>query len=73
MRRVYLVGGEMEQYLVCLDDGTQTYVMPYDVIVNSIDNQLVRESEQSEYDQMCVLNKLLGHRNNRQQWDVLMK
>ena len=47
--------------------------MKYDVIVNIIENQLVREYKQSEEDQMWIFNQFLGHRNNRQQWDVLMK
>ena len=47
--------------------------MKYDVIVNIIENQLVREYKQSEEDQMWIFNQFLGHRNNRQQWDVLTK
>ena len=35
MRLVDMVDGDTEQYLVLLGDGTRTYAITYDVIVNS--------------------------------------
>ena len=47
--------------------------MTYYVIINGTENQIQRESEQSEDGQMWILKKFLGHNKNGQQWDVLIK
>ena len=54
MWQVDMVDGETEQYLFRLGDCKQTDFMTYDVIVNGIENQLARESEQSEDDRMWI-------------------
>ena len=43
VRKVDMVDGDMEQYLVRLGDGTKIDVITYDVIVNGIYNQLARD------------------------------
>ena len=73
MWRVDMVDGETEQYLVRLGDSTQIDIMTYNAIVYGIENLLTRESEHPEDNRLWIFKKLLDHRKNGQQWNVLMK
>ncbi len=73
IKRIEGLDDATDQFLVRLGDGTREDVMTYDAVVHALDQQLLREANQSEEEKIWIFHEVMSHRRNGRTWDVLIR
>lgn len=70
IKRIEGLDHESDQFLVRLGIGTREDVMTYDAVVHALDQQLLREANQSDKDMfLWIFREVLEHRQCGSTWE----